>query len=348
MKVLVTGANGLLGNNLVRELLAEGHTVRAMVRKTSNVQGLEGLDAERVYGDVRDVKALTEAARGCEVVYHTAAVFAYWGYARDAMMATAREGGRNVVDAAHEAGVRRVVLTSSASVWGKHEGRTPIHEESPARLEGTPDYFVSKALQEETALARAEELGVELVAVCPSIFMGPYDFKPSTSLGTLTDFLNDPMRLTWTGGGNIIHVQDVAQAHILLAEQGVPGERYLACADNLEWTTLHETMAQLAGLSGPRMTMSPRMARWGSVAMEAAAKLTGKPPLGTRDQAALVGHYFWYDGSKLANLGFAPRSTRKTLAQTLAWYLESPHISPKLKASLTPHAEVVCWRGTFD
>ena len=143
-EVLVTGANGLLGNNLCRELLASGQEVRAFVRRSSNLGGLKGLPVQLHYGDVRDPQALKEAAAGCDVVYHTAAVFSYWGYSRDEMISTATEGATNTILAAKEAGVRRIVLTSSSSVLGPNWDPKPMTESDASDLEGTPDYFYSK------------------------------------------------------------------------------------------------------------------------------------------------------------------------------------------------------------
>ena len=223
ISVLVTGTNGLLGNNLCRELLAAGHEVRAFVRQNSNLDGLKDLPVQLHYGDVRDSQSLREAAVGCATLYQTAAVFSYWGYSRNEMISIAQEGATNTVTAAKEAGVQRIVLTSSSSVLGPNWEPKPMTESDASDLEGAPDYFYSKRLQEETAFECADREGVELVSICPSVFIGPYDFRPSASLPTVTGYLFDPMKLTYPGGVNIIHVQDVARAHFLLGEKGAPG-----------------------------------------------------------------------------------------------------------------------------
>ena len=148
ISVLVTGANGLLGNNLCRELLAAGHEVRAFVRQNSNLDGLKDLPVQLHYGDVRDSQSLREAAVGCATLYHTAAVFSYWGYSRNEMISTAQEGATNTVTAAKEVGVQRIVLTSSSSVLGPNWEPKPMTESDASDLEGAPDYFYSMRLQE--------------------------------------------------------------------------------------------------------------------------------------------------------------------------------------------------------
>ena len=137
MTVLVTGANGLLGSHLVRGLLKQGATVRALVRSTSDVRSLAGLPIEMVHGDVRDPHSLQRAAEGCTQLFHTAAVFSYWGYSRDEMLETATEGARNTLHAAKSAGVERVILTASSSVLGPNWSPRSLTEEDGSDLEGT-------------------------------------------------------------------------------------------------------------------------------------------------------------------------------------------------------------------
>lgn len=347
MKVLVTGANGLLGNHLTRVLLREGHQVRVMVRRQSKLEALEGLEVEYAYGDVRDAQALQEAARGCQVLYHTAAVFSYWGHSREEMMETARQGARNAVDAAAAAGVDRLVLTSSAAVLGARRQPVAMSEYDDSPLEAAPDYFASKVLQEESALGRGQELGLDVIAVNPSVFLGPRDIRPSAGLDTVAGYLADPLHMTWPGGVNIAHVEDVARAHLLLAERGTPGERHLVCGQNWEWRAIHEALSEMAGVRGPGPSMRPALARAGSALMEWGSRLTGKPPMATRDQAQVVGCYFWYNGQKVEELGFRARPTREALLDTVAWWLDSPHISTALRRRLRPTDQVQARRGLW-
>lgn len=348
MKALVTGANGLIGANLVRELLAAGYEVRAMVRSTSNLQSLAGVPVEQVQGDLFDPPSLRRAAHGCEVMFHTAAVFAYWGYSPQDLNRIIVEGTRNAVEAAAAAGVRRMVLTSSSVVMGSSTKTLPRQEHHEIRDRDAPPYFLAKALQERTAMERSHELGLELVAVCPTITVGPYDYHLVPSNAVIVRYLEDPYKATFAGGCNIVHVRDVAQGHRLAAEKGQPGERYVLGSENWEWSLIHRTISELCGVSGPNLTVNHTSAYLAATAMEMMAKLTGKPPASTRVQAKTVGRFYWYSHDKIAALGYTPRPARTALAEAIAWLVTSPHISSSLRNRLKLSREVLQVRHSAE
>ncbi len=338
MKVLVTGANGLVGANLVRELLHAGHEVRAFVRQKSDRRSLEGLAVETVFGDVLDADSLKPAAEGCDVLFHAAAVFAYWNHPAAALKKIAVEGTLNTVNAAHAAGVGRVVLTSSTVVLGSATEKQVRDESSPGNE--TDAYSAAKAAQEEAGFARAAELGLELVAVCPGMCLGAYDYRLSPSNAIVCSYLKDPWKLTWPGGCNLVSVRDVARGHLLVAEKGVPGERYVLGSENLEWPAIHRLIAELCGASPSKYTANHTSAYLAATAQEFVSWLTRKPPLSTRTQAKMVGRYYWYNHERAAALGYSPRPAREALAEAIAWLLSTPHIPMPLRAELQPLAEV--------
>jgi dihydroflavonol-4-reductase len=342
MRALVTGASGFIGSNLVRELLAQGHEVRALVRPTSDLRGLAGLPVEQVTGDVLDPGSLRAAAEGREVLFHAAAIFAYWGHSDESLRTVSIDGARNAVEAAALTGVRRVVLTSSSVALGSSTRTVPRDE--TAELpddEPAPAYFHAKAAQERAALERGRALGVEVVAACPTIVVGPHDYRRVPSTAILLDYLRDPWRATFPGGCNAVHVGDVARGHLLLAERGRPGERYLLGSENLEWSLLHRIVGELSGVGGPLVTVNRTASLLASVAAEAVARLTGGRPLVTRAQARTVGRFYWYSHAKAAALGYRPRPAREALASALAWLLKSPHMTRELRLRLQPSAEVL-------
>jgi dihydroflavonol-4-reductase len=348
VRVLVTGANGLLGSNLCRELLAAGHRVRGMVRGSSDTRGIDGLDVERVTGDARNAADLRAAVDGCEVVYHTAAVFSYWGFDHAEMYDTARDGAKNLCDAAKDAGVRRVVLTSTCAILGGKDTPAAVDESARPDMSDYPDYFKSKLVQEDTAIARARELGLELVAANPSTILGPYDFKPSASLPSFLAFITGPMQFTMAGGVDYVHAADVARGQMLLAEKGRPYERHiLASGQNLDWRQIHGQMCKVAGLKPPSVTLNRATAYASAWLMELGARLTKRPPLATVELAKQMGRYFWYDPAKSLALGFRPRSLEDTLVDTLAWLFESPHLSDRQKRKLHPLPSVVSARERY-
>ncbi len=336
MRVLVTGASGLLGANLIRELLGGGHRVRALVRSTSDTRGIDSLEVERVVGDVRDKIAVREAVDGCDVVFHAAAVFAYWGYSRDEMMDTVREGTGIVVEAVRDAKVPRMVLTSSTAIFGGNDSPESLDENSPAVEDRGPDYFQSKALQERIAVEMARELGVELIVVNPSLFVGPHDYKPSTSSQTLTGFLRDPLKMTYPGGVCLAHVADVARGHLIALEQGTPGERHIVGGENIEFRTLHDMLAVMTDGPGPRITMNRTLAVGGAALMELASMVTRRPPAATRALAGQVGRYFWYSSAKMRRMGYEHRTAKQTVRETLSWWIKSPHVNARERTAWAP------------
>ena len=342
MRTLVTGASGFIGANLVRELLGEGHEVRALVRSTSDIRGLDGLPAKQVVGDVLDSASLRGAAEGCDVVFHAAAVFSYWGHSDEDLRTVSVDGTRNVLEAAALAGVRRLVLTSSSVTLGSgtraiaRDETSDIPDDEPA-----PAYFHAKAAQERAALEVARQLGIELVVACPTIVVGPHDHRGVPSTAILLDYLRDPWRATFPGGCNVVHVRDVARGHLILAEKGLPGQRYVLGSENLEWSLLHRTVGELAGVGGPRVSANRTTSLLAAVAAEALARVTGNRPIVTRGQARTVGRFYWYSHARAAALGYSPRPAREALKLAIAWLLRSPHVTREMRLALRPAPEVV-------
>jgi dihydroflavonol-4-reductase len=347
--VLVTGATGLVGANLVRALIDDGCEVRALVRETSDRRALVGLPVEEAVGDVLDPASLQAAARGCEVLYHAASIFSYWGHSAEDLHRTAVEGALHAIEAAHRAGVRRVVLTSSSVTLGSSLTTVARDEASPDEAGAAlPEYYLSKIAQERTAFERARALGVELCAVCPGMVVGPHDYRLSPSNAIIAAYWEDPFGTTWPGGCNLVHAADVARGHVLVAERGAPGERYFLGSENWEWSLIHRTIAELSGLPAPRVHANHTASYLAAAAMELASGLTGKPPRNTRAQARAVGRFFWYRNDKARALGFAPRPARQALAETIAWLLvQSPHVSRELRSRLHPSIEVMRAREAF-
>jgi len=340
MKALVTGANGLIGANLIRDLLFTGHQVRALVRPTSNLRSLDGLDIEKVFGDVLHLDSLDEAAQGCDVIFHSAAMFSYWGMNAEQLENLAVDGTRNVINAAHTSGVPRLVLTSSSVVMGSSHRPLVLNEEHHLDDNDTAPYVIAKVLQEQNAFEYAADLGIELVAVCPTMSVGPHGYRLGPSNGLIVSYLNDLSRATFPGGCNIVSVNDVARGHIIAAEKGEPGERYVLGSENLKWSAIHQMISELCGIDGPYWQANHTVSYLASAMSEIAAKFTGKTPLTTRTQARMVGRYYWYDHAKIAALGYQPQSARSALAEAISWLVTSPHISRQVRMSLRISREV--------
>lgn len=340
MKALVTGANGLIGAHVVRALLRGGYHVRAFVRPTADLAALAALPVERHEGDVRDADAVRAAAAGCDLVIHTAVPFAYAGQVDEDLDDTATRGSSNVVAAARAAGVARVVVTSSSVVFG-HRDRPDVSDESAdlAVAAGEPGYVAAKIRQDMATLQGADELGVDVVLACPTMAVGPFGTRLGPSNGIIVQYLSDPLRSTFPGGINVVAAEDVGSGHVLLAEAARPGQRYLLGGQNLTWPQAHRLIAELAGVPPPRWTATRAAAFVGATMEELRAALGGRAPLATREQATMVGRYYWYRHERAAALGYRPRDPRQALGAAVAWLAASPHIPREIRATMHVHAD---------
>ena len=339
MRVAVTGANGLLGAHVVQALLAAGHKPVAVVRERADLRGLTGIDAPLARADTRSRDDLMRAFDGAGVVVHCAAVYSYSQDAAALERANV-DGTRRVMEAASEAGVRRVVLTSSSVTCGSSAGPQPRDETGAIEDEWVPAYFRTKVAQENVAAHVAQSRGLELVVACPTVVLGGPDWRLVPSNTVLVRYLLDPTRTTFPGGCNIVAVGDVARGHVLLAEHGKPGEHYLLGGEDLGWRTLHTVVSELTGISGPHLTGSRSSAWLAASVAEGVARLTGKPSLATRDEARTVGRWYWYSSAKAAELGYTARPARATIAGALAWLVTSPHVPRLVRESLNLAQEV--------
>jgi len=341
MNVLITGSNGLIGANLCRSLLKRGYQVRALVRKSSDLSAIQNLPVDLAYGDVLQPETLSTAAAECELIFHAAAIFAYSGAADMELERTAVEGTSNMLAAASKAGARRFILTSSSVVFGSSDS-TVVHSESdPPDHIYAPPYCLSKLHQEQAAMKLAAEMNIDIVVVNPCITVGPHDTKLSPSNAIIVAYLSDPFRATFPGGCNIVSVQDVADGHVLAAEKGRRNERYLLGSENMEWSLIHRTIAELCGVPGPQVYANHTASYLAATLHELWAQLTKTKPLTSREQAKMVGQFYWYSHAKAAaELGYAPRSARQALAEAIAGLVSGPHVSTELRRTLALGREV--------
>ncbi|MDO8519928.1 MAG: NAD-dependent epimerase/dehydratase family protein, partial [Deltaproteobacteria bacterium] len=217
-KVLVTGATGFIGGNLVRLLLKEGYAVRALVRHTSRLDNLKNLDVEKVYGDLRDKSSLIKACKGCDHLYHVAASYELWSAEPKEFYDTNVNGTHNILAAAREAGISKIVYTSTVGAIRYPDDPTKPSDETcwPTPKDLQNDYKRSKFQAEQVALKFAKE-GLPVVVVNPSAPIGPYDIKPTPTGKIIVDFLKGKVPAYVDTGLNIIDVEDVAWGHLLAA-----------------------------------------------------------------------------------------------------------------------------------
>ena len=253
MKALVTGGTGFVGSYVVRALLDAEHMVRVLHRTTSNLSALEGLQYESAIGDVTDLSALQIACQDCDWVFHVAAVADYWRADQQHMFEVNVEGTRKILQAAREADVKRIIFTSSVAAIGMREDGQPADETLAFNLSPQAFPYGYSKVQAEAVVAEAVVAGQDVVIVNPVVVMGPGDLNKIS--GT---FIIETGRFQWltpytSGGVAVIDVRDVARYHLLAAEKGVSGERYILSTANYPYKEWFAMIAQAAGVARPRI-----------------------------------------------------------------------------------------------
>lgn len=332
---LVTGATGFVGAAVVRELLSRGFRVRVLYRPSSdlrNLQDLEG-EVERVLGDLRDPGSLERAVAGCDQVYHVAARYRFGLRHARGMYRDNVEGTRNVLRAAQREGVERIVYTSTVGVLPLSERGEAVDESRVAAYqELAGPYKRSKWLAEQEALRAAEE-GAPVIIVCPSTPIGPFDVKPTPTGALIVDFLRRRMPAYVDTGLNLVAVEDVACGHVLAAERGAIGERYILGCENLPLREILTELAQLAKLPIPRWKVPKRLlvpAAWMS---EGVSAILNRDPRLSVENARMSQHYMYFDSAKARrDLGWEPGSVRAALERAVEWFWENGY-APKPAAN---------------
>jgi dihydroflavonol-4-reductase len=255
MQVLVTGATGFVGGNLARELWHRGYRVRALVRAGSDTLTIRGTDIHQVEGDLLDRESLSKAMADCEAVFHCAAAYTFWSRDPQKVRRTNVEGTVNVLECARDAGVERVVYTSTVSTIGVPEDGC-LGDESTPLSRGTlhGHYKQSKFDAEKEAMRLAAE-GVPVVVVNPTTPVGPWDVKPTPTGKIILDFLRRRIPAYLATGMNLVDVADVCAGHITALERGRIGQRYILGNRNVTLKELFAMLSQITGLSAPRVRL---------------------------------------------------------------------------------------------
>src|SRR5271165_3785829 len=252
VKTLVTGATGFLGSHVARALLARGEDVRVLVRPSSDLRALEGLAVERMQGDLRDRASLDRAMQDVRHVYHVAADYRLWARNPREIYESNVTGTSNLLDSARSAGVQKFIYTSTvATIAVPREGTLPNEETQSSLGEMIGEYKRSKFAAEQCAL-RAAEAGQPVVIVNPTTPVGPGDWKPTPTGKIIVDFLNGRMPGYVDTGLNFVPVEDCARGHLLAAEKGRAGQRYILGGSNLTLKQMLEMLAAVSGRSAPR------------------------------------------------------------------------------------------------
>jgi len=289
MTTLVTGASGFVGSALVRRLLQAGHEVRVLLRKSSPRDNIADLPVEIVSGDLTDIPSLQRAVSGCSSLFHAAADYRLWTRNPDAMYRANVDGTRDIMLAAAEAGVSRIIYTSSVATLGHHADGAPADESTPSRLEDMIGHYKrSKFMAEEVVRKLVTEQHLPAVIVNPAGPIGPRDIKPTPTGQMILDTMCGRMPGYIDTGLNIVHVDDVAEGHLLAFKHGKAGGRYILGGENLPLKEILTGAAQpLIAVDGVRMTRK---------------------------------HMYFSSDKARSELGYAPRPAQDALADAVSWF----------------------------
>ncbi len=320
---VVTGASGHVGANLVRELLARGREVRALVLETETPKSLRGLDIELRSGDIRDAEFVSESLRGAEVVFHLAANISLMMNAWPLVESINVGGPRHVVEACLAHGVRRLIHFSSIHAHEQEPLDSPVDEaRAYAHKAGTPPYDLSKAAGERVVLDGIER-GLDAVILNPTGILGPHDYQPSHLGCGLLGLAAGRLPAKVDGGFNWVDVRDVVQA-ALAAEASAPtGGKYILSGEWVDMPGIAARVERLTGVSAPWFHCPRWLAMFSAPFATWFARITGTRPLyTTASLLALQSNQHMSSARAQRDLGFSPRSFDESLEDTLRWYVD--------------------------
>ncbi|MGM0365920.1 MAG: SDR family oxidoreductase [Actinomycetota bacterium] len=326
---LVTGATGHLGNTLVRKLAESGRQVRVFLRKTSDTSCLDGYNLQKSYGDIQDPGSVMEACKGIDTVYHTAAEISIMPFCGDLLNRVNCRGTDNVISACFKHKVKKLIFTSSIHALADTPPGITIDEKisfDPRNPRGAYDRTKAYA---SLQVLKAAEKGLDAVVLCPTAFIGPYDFKVSLLGQFLIDYMNGNLKFIIDGAYDYVDVRDVAAAHITASQKAEPGQTYILSGEQVDMRKMVKTLSRITGKKQPRYWLSSPLASLGSYFTTFYYWLSGAKPqftcysLATIKSNSLISHH-----KANRDLGYKPRPFEQSLNDTLKWYRELTNLSP--------------------
>jgi dihydroflavonol-4-reductase len=322
MKIFLTGATGFVGHHVARALAAEGADLRLLVRKTSNLANLEGIDGETEVGDLAKPDSYASALQGCDAVVHVAADYRLWIPEPEAMYRANVDGTRDLLKLAREAGVKRVVYTSSVATMHFRTDGTVINEDTPVSLKDMVGHYKrSKFLAEQQAIAAAED-GQQVIILKPTTPIGPNDSKPTPTGRIFVDFLNGKFPAYMDTGLNLVDVAEVARAHVAALTLGKRGHRYILGGENLTLKQILDKMAEITGLPSPTIKIPFVVAATYAFFEEwITGRIRGREPRATFEEVRM-GRKKMYASSAHAQqeLGFRLLPVQPAMKSAIDWF----------------------------
>jgi len=328
MTTLVTGAAGFLGSHVTRQLVARGETVRVLMRPSSSNRAISDLSLEYVTGDLRDKASLERALNRVDRVFHVAADYRLWAkHSRDIYDSNVG-GTKNLLAAAMNAGIDKLIYTSTVATIAVDRPQLP-NESTDAKLEEMVGHYKRSKWMAEREVLQAARDGFPVIIAMPTTPVGPWDWKPTPTGKIILDFLNGKMPGYVETGLNFVGVEECAAGHLLAAERGKIGERYLLGAENLTLKALLDMLAGITGLRAPSMKIPHGVALGVAYVESAFSRLIGKEPQIPVEGVKIAQHKMFVDCSRAQReLGFQPGPVAAALERAVRWYRANGYMNP--------------------
>ena len=335
MTTLVTGAAGFLGSHVARQLVARGENVRVLLRPSSQNRAIADLPLEYVTGDLRDTNSLDRALKGIHRVFHAAADYRLWAQHSQDIYDSNVGGTKNILAAAKRAGVEQFIYTSTVATIAVDRPAQP-NESTDAKLEEMIGHYKrSKWMAEREALKAAKE-GLPVIVAMPTTPVGPWDWKPTPTGKLIVDFLDGKMPGYVDTGLNFVGVEECAAGHLLVAEKGKVGERYLLGGENLTLKQVLDTLAKITGLPSPSLKISYNVALGVAYASTLFSRLVGKAPGIPVEGVKIAQHKMFVDCARSqSELGFKPGPVAAALERAVRWYEANGYVTPRRAKRIT-------------
>jgi dihydroflavonol-4-reductase len=328
MKAFLTGASGFVGGHLLRVLEERGREVVCLVRSGSDRRNLEGTSARAVVGDLAEPDSFRSQLEGCRELYHCAADYRLYVPRPEAMYLANVEGTRRILEAAGQAQVERVVYTSSVGALGLRPDGGLADEQTPVAFDDMVGHYKRSKFLAERVAEESAERGLPIVIVNPSTPIGEADLKPTPTGRIILDFLQRRTPAYVETGLNLIDVRDVAVGHVLAAERGRIGQKYILGHENLSLAAIFATLSSLTGLSAPRVKLPHVVPIAFAVLDTARARLLGGEPRVALDAARLARHKMYFSAGKaVRELGLPQTPIREALARAVDWFRANGYVA---------------------
>jgi dihydroflavonol-4-reductase len=327
MTTLVTGAAGFLGSHVARQLVARGDEVRVLLRASSTNRAIADLSLEYVTGDLRDPASLDRAVKGVKRVFHVAADYRLWAKRSREIYDSNVGGTRNILQAAERAGVEQLIYTSTVGTIAVDRPQLP-NEFTSTRLDEMIGHYKRSKWMAEQEVLKAAKAGAPIIVVMPTTPVGPWDWKPTPTGKLILDFLNGKLPGYVDTGLNFVGVEECAAGHLLAAEKGKAGERYLLGGENLTLKAMLDTLAKITGLRAPSLKIPHGLALGVAYANTMFSRLVGRQPGIPIEGVKFARHVMFVDCSRAKReLGFQAGPVSAALERAVRWYEANGYIA---------------------